>query len=537
MHPSPDLTKTAWSSAANKSAWAIIALGTVIRLRLYLVDRSLWSDEAKLALNLINRSFAGLWQPLDWQQGAPIGFLMMQKAVMSILGDGEYALRLIPLLTGVLSLILFYFLAQRLVTPGAGLIALAMMSFSKGLIYYSSEMKQYSTDVLVTILILLATAWCMELPNTVSTARRRGPRPALSLSNGYSEDPDRSAENPALRSTSEPASGSAILARTNLSVWSILSACLLWFSHPAVFIIAGTGIFLIAANRKTIPLTAIAAALIPAVSFAIDYIVVLRPLRHSTFLHEFWQQGGFLPRPIGFDSIGWMWETFFRAFRTPGGIKLPILTPLVFLIGVLALLIRKPRLAAMLLLPPLIALASAAAGEYPYLHRLILFVLPMLFLVTGVGLESIWNLIPGPRWLAVGACSAALLGGAVVAAIIWGFSPEPVEEIKPLLKYLQTHRRGEDGFYAYWGSEPALRYYASRYAIDPATVIVGQGKDKAGFAFDIQHIPNQTIWILISHSIADDQRDLLNVLDGTGKCTDAKSAPGAAIYRYDLRRR
>jgi len=63
--------------------------------------------------NLINRSFAGLWQPLDWQQGAPVGFLMLQKSAITLLGTSEFAMRLIPLLAGISSLVLFFFLATK----------------------------------------------------------------------------------------------------------------------------------------------------------------------------------------------------------------------------------------------------------------------------------------------------------------------------------------------------------------------------------------------------------------------------------------
>jgi len=51
------------------------------------------------------------------------------------------------------------------------------MCFSKELIYYSSEMKQYSLDVMVALLILLATVRCFEesrCSTTAPTTRRLG---------------------------------------------------------------------------------------------------------------------------------------------------------------------------------------------------------------------------------------------------------------------------------------------------------------------------------------------------------------------------
>ena len=75
-------------------------------------NRSLWADEAVLALNIVNRSYWELLQPLDYEQGAPVGFLLVEKLAIGVFGNNEYALRLFPLLSGIISLFLFYILAK-----------------------------------------------------------------------------------------------------------------------------------------------------------------------------------------------------------------------------------------------------------------------------------------------------------------------------------------------------------------------------------------------------------------------------------------
>src|SRR6476661_1232083 len=128
-----------WERAATL---LLILLGGLLRVRQYLTGRSLWSDEAMLALNIVNRNFSGLFKPLDYDQGSPIGFLLVEKIFSLPFGRSEYALRFFPLIVGIASIWLFYLLLKR-TTKGAGLLAaLALFIVNPRLVYYSSEVKQ-----------------------------------------------------------------------------------------------------------------------------------------------------------------------------------------------------------------------------------------------------------------------------------------------------------------------------------------------------------------------------------------------------------
>lgn len=78
--------------------WLLVGLGILLRLAQYLYNRSLWIDEAALALNIRDRSFSELFYPLDYAQAAPIGFLIVEKLFYQTLGHSEYVLRLFPFL-------------------------------------------------------------------------------------------------------------------------------------------------------------------------------------------------------------------------------------------------------------------------------------------------------------------------------------------------------------------------------------------------------------------------------------------------------
>ena len=71
-----------------------VVCGIALRLIAFTADCSLWIDEAMLALNIVGRTPTQLFEPLGHNQGAPVGFLLVCKASVSLFGANEFALRL-----------------------------------------------------------------------------------------------------------------------------------------------------------------------------------------------------------------------------------------------------------------------------------------------------------------------------------------------------------------------------------------------------------------------------------------------------------
>ena len=175
--------------------WIIITVGILVRVRQYIADRSLWLDESMLSSNILNRTFSGLLQPLDFGQGAPIGFLFLEKLAVLTGGPSEYSLRFFPLLSGVIALVVFYKVSVRYIKNEAVPISVLLFSFCYPLIRYSSEVKQYSTDVLIaSILYLLGSDFL---------SRQSGNRKYV--------------------------------------IFGLVGALSIWFSHVSVFVLAGIG--------------------------------------------------------------------------------------------------------------------------------------------------------------------------------------------------------------------------------------------------------------------------------------------------------
>src|SRR5262245_51411590 len=86
----------------------------------------LWLDEEMIAINLRDRSFAGLAGPLSLAQAAPYGWLAMQRAVLLVFGPGERALRFLPMAFGVATLATAVWIGRRWMRT-AGATALAFL--------------------------------------------------------------------------------------------------------------------------------------------------------------------------------------------------------------------------------------------------------------------------------------------------------------------------------------------------------------------------------------------------------------------------
>ena len=89
---------------------------------------------------------------------SPFGFLIVERLLVRMLGDSRYVVRFVPLVCGIGSLWLFKSLALRWLSSRSALVALALFVLSDDLVYYASELKPYSSDLLVGLCALVASA-------------------------------------------------------------------------------------------------------------------------------------------------------------------------------------------------------------------------------------------------------------------------------------------------------------------------------------------------------------------------------------------
>jgi hypothetical protein len=126
----------------------ILVFGGLLRINEWLSGRSLWLDEAFLALNIVEKGVWDLLGPLDYHQAAPPGFLLFEKASVLLFGNGELQLRLPALLASLAGLVLFVCFAFRRLSYLVAVVVSLLFATNDSLLYYAGEAKPYAFDVL-----------------------------------------------------------------------------------------------------------------------------------------------------------------------------------------------------------------------------------------------------------------------------------------------------------------------------------------------------------------------------------------------------
>ena len=353
-----------------------VACGIIARVAAYLADRPYWLDEGSLVGCIGDLGRTGLFGPLAATQLAPPGFLLGEWGAISLLGDSRFAFRLIPLLAGIAALLLFRDLARRCLPPRVEWVAVALFAASDDLIYFSTEVKQYSSDLALTLLLL-----------AVAGRDARGP---TSPRHGFG--------------------------------WAALGAGVAWCSHPSVFTLAAIGaVGLLGAARARDARRVVGWALVGlawVASVAAVHAVAMRQLGHRRDMWAFWDFA-FPPLPPRSPwDAAWPLRRAAYLFTNPLNFGLPLggrwsgwPAVALALVGARRLARVGPGRLALLLGPGGFALLAAYLRLYPFHGRLVLFAAPLLLIPVAAGFEAVGD----RRWLR-GVLLAWVLGGPVLVA-------------------------------------------------------------------------------------------------------------------------
>jgi len=530
--------------------WIILGFGVLVRVISFGSGRALWIDEAMLALNILHAKLpALLLKPMLYYQVAPLGFLTVEKSLTGLLGDSELAFRLFPFACSLAGLWLFYRLARKskLGKP-ALLIALAGFAASRGLVYYAGEVKQYASDVLISLSLLLLAFRVLEQAKTVQRQSTQSP-------------------------SKSPGCRKSILWLGLAGVFAV------WFAYPAFFVLLGLGLALMVilwrGNDRRGSVAILLCLLAWSASMGGYFAVGLETIRASKAHQAIWQDVwdkqmlSFMPSLLKAQAWQWLASRTMEVFKYPVGSQVQPLAALVFLLGLIGSCWPKrqaepelrlsdptePRSSTsednrpylwLLAAPIATTLLASNLHLYPFIGRMVLFLVPSYLLLMAAGVEFIGKAVKRPAIL------TALLGLTLIVPSL--LAPKlyntQSEEIKPVLQYIQSHRQPMDVGFVYYGAQPAMSYYAGRYQLPPL-----QGMAYDNYVNGLNRRPNKVetnryitstlqnagqthrrLWFILSHLHGNEGREYLRQINGQARLLDSFRNKGAAAYLYELPR-
>ena len=475
--------------------WGTIIFGIFLRLHQFLYNRSLWIDEISIALNAANKPFGMFFH----NQISPLGFLAIEKALIHIFGNNEYVLRAFPLFCGIISILLFYKFAKYYLSRNAVLISLGLFALSDGLIYYSSEAKQYSSDVFIALLLYLLTI-CVERNNFSSLS---------------------------------------------LILFAVTGFFAALISFPAIFVLAGIeAVFLVLLWKRRewhkIFNCAMSCAIL-SIGFAGYYYFALDYLSTNERLHRIWAEA--FPPVSVFGLIDWLNSDAFRSFFTVSGLFSWYFSILFFSTGCIMMFRKNKKLLFYLIAPLLFTLLASVLRKYPFCDRLLLFTLPSTILIMAAGILKIGSAVFNKAKIAGCLLIFAVFLTPFQTAIGHIRNPRVMEEIKPVLQYISLHRQEHDTIYIYYGASKAFTYYSRRYNLTSADYIIGldSKKDRKEYKEELDKLKGKKrVWIIFSNVYdlvkeeGSEKTFFLNYLDKIGMRLDSIVMTGSSAYLYNL---
>jgi hypothetical protein len=330
-------------------------------------------------------------------------------------------------------MVMAYFLLRRVLSPWAGLWALAVFGMAEEALNYVAQVKQYSLDLLITTAMLWLTVRCVQ--------EKRG------------------------------------------LVWLALMGGLgIWFSHAAVFVTAGIGLVFAwlaiwATGEKKeakgvfFSVWAVGAmGLLWVASFMAEYFLVLQQLSESSYLQGYWIWQ-FPPLPTSARGVMWYLSTFqripFDVLQTAGvapwwhamARAAAMLCGLMMLHGLWLCWSKHRVLALVVLATGVCVFAASALRQYPLFGRLMLFAIPLWLVLVGVSLEGLLS-ARGRSPRAVGVIAGIFVVGFVGASAVMNAVWLPIgPDTHAVASYLAKRVKSGDVIYTLGTSARPLEYY------------------------------------------------------------------------------
>ncbi len=437
-------------SDPNTALIVLVALGIVTRA--FNLSQSLFVDEAWVANSVLADSLQRMFH-YDWVPAPPPLFLLLVRYTVRIFGSSNVALRLVPSVAAMASIVLLALLARRLLGVTSAVVSVALLVASTAAYRWAILVKQYSSDVFVALLLIWILYHYLDRP----TWRRF----AIVVA-GY---------------------GVAIL----------LSYPSVFFIPAGVYVLcaaawqrrhATPGVYRILAARLALFLIVVAAEWVAL------FVLLIRP-NQSPELMRFWFSD--------YPGSGVRPAIHYLLLRGPGfATQLlpedPYFNSRSFVLVALALGVAKSVVSfirregdaahfAVIAGSVFIGVfAAAALKQYPLAEeRTSLFALPLLILWGVIGLRAMvdgvigrWSSERWRDWMAIGLRWSSVAAGLVFFVVAVLKYPGPTEDGEAAVRYLKGRARAGDALYVHASMFEQFKFYDARQVPhDPFAVYYG----------------------------------------------------------------
>jgi hypothetical protein len=329
---------------------------------------------------------------------------------------------------------LFASVARRVVSGAALFAAVTCFACSPALIWYGANVKPYSGDVAITLLLVWLALSFRERPENARHAVAAG-----------------------------VVGGTAILCSFPALPTALILCALLWILHRKVDVC------------PVWPLRWLTALWLGASMVgAVAAFVLLDPAT-SIYMHRYWANG-FMPIPSIHGDWWWvprhMLVTFahFLLFdpRELGvtGLAFVGFASAAALAGATVLLLVRSPKAALIVAPVLAALLASTARLLPFDGRVAVYTGWPLLLLAASGLQAMGS-SPFPPVRVLAPLTIAVFAGLPAFVVLTsGRPPYPNEESRPVLEQLARRLRPGDAIYVYYGAGPAMEFYGKRLGLN-----------------------------------------------------------------------
>lgn len=403
----------------------------------------------------------------------------------------EYTLRTPALLAGIATLILFMFVARRVIPGSMAAMATAAFALSEFPIFWASDAKPYALDLLACIGLLLVTLRYLER----STKRR----------------------------------AFAVAATGALAPY---------FSHASVLVMAAVFLALgtIAVRRKELRLAAPMVGWLLAGPALIHAIVALNAPAQAYF-DAFWQDG-FLPLPFSASAVAAYRDRVVHFLYDPVGLwgtAFHLLAAVLLCAGLAGQLLRRTPFGLLAVSLFGVVWVLSLLNIYPvgarwaYSGRVLLFLVPIVYLGMFAGAGMF-----GVRWIRT-ALALVLTGVIAIPTIVR--LPISRGDAREVLEYAADHARSGDVVYVHYALKQTLEYYGFEIRGTMLRGVCSQG-DRQGYLRDLDRMRgHERAWLVTAYDLYNEQVLLLDYMRRNAVLLDSASHVAGEARLYDFRSR